>query len=145
MMAKPGLRVATERLPVSTGPGMQVLDITEALAGKVRAIGACSGVLTVFVPGSTAALTTVEYEPGLVQDLRELFERLAPEGARYHHEERWHDGNGHGHVRASLLGPSLSIPVVDGKMTLGTWQQVVFLDFDVPARDRELVLQYVGE
>ncbi|MCI0343693.1 MAG: secondary thiamine-phosphate synthase enzyme YjbQ [Planctomycetales bacterium] len=139
------MRVATEKIPVSTGPGMQIVDVTAALSERLRALGARSGVATVFVSGSTAALTTVEYEPGLVRDLQELFERLAPQGARYHHEGRWHDGNGHSHVRASLLGPSLSIPVVEGKLTLGTWQQVIFVDFDVPARERELVVQYVGE
>ena len=137
--------VRTTSLRLHSGPEMQVIDLTEPLAEQLAALGARHGTATVFCVGSTGALTTVEYEPGLVEDLHALFERLAPRGARYAHEERWHDGNGHSHVRASLLGPSLAIPVVDGRMTLGTWQQVVFIDFDVPARDRELVVQFVGE
>jgi len=139
------VQVRTAYIPISSGPEMQIEEITGAIAEQLAAMGVCNGVVTVFCVGSTGGLTTVEYEPGLVQDLQELFERLAPRGAGYHHEERWHDGNGHSHVRASLLGPSIAIPVVDGAMTLGTWQQVIFIDFDRPARDRQLVVQYVGD
>ena len=139
------MQVRTAQIPISSGPEMQIVEITGAIAEQLASMGASNGVVTVFCVGSTGGLTTVEYEPGLVQDLQELFERLAPRGATYHHEERWHDGNGHSHVRASLLGPSVAIPVVDGAMTLGTWQQVIFIDFDRPARDRQLVVQYVGD
>ena len=139
------MAVHTAHVPITTRPDMQIVDITPMLRERLDAMGARSGTLTVFVPGSTGGLTTVEYEPGLVRDLHEFYERLIPQAARYHHEEAWHDGNGHSHVRASLLGPSIAIPVLDGAMTLGTWQQVIFIDFDVPARERELVVQFVGE
>jgi secondary thiamine-phosphate synthase enzyme len=100
----------------------------------------------VFVVGSTAALTTTEAEPGLLNhDLKAFFERIAPEDARYRHEETWHDDNGHAHVRASALGPSITIPIVDGALPLGEWQQVVLIDFDTRARQREVVVQVVGE
>jgi secondary thiamine-phosphate synthase enzyme len=102
-------------------------------------------VLTAFVPGATGGLTTVEYEPGLLEDLQALWERLAPHGEVYNHDRAWGDGNGHSHLRASLLKPDLSVPFVDGAFTLGTWQQVIFVDFDVRARQRELVLQFMGE
>jgi secondary thiamine-phosphate synthase enzyme len=97
-----------------------------------------------FVPGATGGLTTVEYEPGLLRDLPEAFERLYPRDMRYHHDDTWHDGNGHSHVRATMLGPSLVIPVLDGQMTLGTWQQIIFIDFDNRPRQRELVVQVSG-
>jgi len=103
------------------------------------------GVITVFVPGATGALTTIEYEPGLLMDFPNMLERVAPKNLTYEHEKRWHDGNGHSHVRASLIGPSLTIPVVEGKLTLGTWQQIVFLELDVHSRRRTLILQIIGE
>jgi secondary thiamine-phosphate synthase enzyme len=122
-----------------------VHDITARVQAAVAESGLASGIATVFVPGSTGAVTTVEYEPGLVQDLQELFDRIAPEGPPYHHDQRWHDGNGHAHVRASLLGPSLTVPFEGGRLELGTWQQIVFLDFDPPARERRLRVKILGE
>jgi len=104
-----------------------------------------SGIVTVFVPGATGALTTIEYEPGLLKDFPDMLERIAPRGLSYEHEKRWHDGNGHSHVRASLIGPSITIPFVKGKLTLGTWQQIIFLELDVHSRSRSLVLQIIGE
>jgi secondary thiamine-phosphate synthase enzyme len=105
-----------------------------------------SGVATVFVLGSTAGVTTTEYEPGLVNhDLKAAFEGIAPENARYQHEETWHDDNGHSHVRASLLGPSLTLPVIDRKLQLGTWQQIVLIDFDTRGRSRRMIVQVVGD
>ena len=101
--------------------------------------------INVFISGSTAAVTTIEYEPGLVKDLPEIFEKIAPAGKRYHHDDTWHDGNGYAHVRAALLGPSLTIPFSDGKLHLGTWQQVVLIDFDNRPRKREVVVQITGE
>jgi secondary thiamine-phosphate synthase enzyme len=133
--------LVTERIPVSTRGDSHVIDLTDqvaALLGKHR-LG--DGQALVFVPGSTAGLTTIEYEPGLVKDIPELFERLAPEGGRYHHEDTWHDGNGHSHCRAALLGPSLTIPFEKGKLLLGTWQQIVLVDFDNRPRQREVVVQ----
>ena len=119
--------------------------MTDEARAKLAESEIQNGQATFFVSGSTAGLTTVEYEPGLVKDLQELFERLAPQNKDYHHEEAWHDGNGFSHVRASLLKPSLTVPVVEGKLTLGTWQQVVLIDFDNRSRNREVVLQFFGE
>lgn len=134
----------TDRIPVSTRGDGQVLDITGPVGDKVAEHGLREGQALIFSPGSTAALTTVEYEPGLVRDLPEFFERIAPRDHPYHHEETWHDGNGHSHVRASLLGPSLTVPVVDGRLVLGTWQQIVLVDFDNRPRQRRLVIQLSG-
>jgi secondary thiamine-phosphate synthase enzyme len=102
-------------------------------------------VAVVFVPGSTAAVTTIEYEPGLVKDVKEAFEKIAPEGAAYHHHERWGDDNGSAHVRAAMLGPSLMVPFVKGKLLLGQWQQIVLVDFDTRARTRDVVVQVICE
>jgi secondary thiamine-phosphate synthase enzyme len=103
------------------------------------------GLVTVFCPGSTGAITTVEYESGVLQDLKQALERIAPSDIPYQHDERWGDGNGFAHVRAALMKPSLSIPLISGKMTLGTWQQIVFIDFDNRERHREIVVQVMGE
>ena len=139
------MAVVTKHIEFSTRGNAEILDITTELSKALAASGLADGVLTVFVPGATGGLTTVEYEPGLVQDLNELWERIIPSNKTYHHDRAWGDGNGHSHVRASLLGPSLSIPFCDGRFTLGTWQQAIFVDFDVRSRSRQLVLQFVGE
>ena len=136
--------IRTDRANLRTSGDGHVIDITDLVAERVRQAGLREGLVTVFVPGSTAGVTTVEYEPGLVKDLQELFERIAPSGAHYHHDLRWGDGNGHSHVRASLLGPSLTVPVEDGRMTLGTWQQIVLIDMDNRPRSREIVIQTMG-
>ena len=120
-------------------------DITELLTRVIADSGLRSGILTVFCPSSTSALTTIEFESGAVRDLKRLLDEIVPPGREYAHNARWGDGNGHSHVRAALLGPSLSVPFVDGKLTLGTWQQVIHIDFDVRPRRRELVLQLIGE
>jgi len=122
-----------------------VVDITENVADLVRQSSVEDGIVVVFVPGSTGAVTTLEFEPGLVQDIKDFFERVAPKDLYYHHEERWHDKNGHAHIRASLIGPSVTVPFRDKRLMLGTWQQIVFLDFDVRPRERELVVQIIGE
>jgi len=101
--------------------------------------------VTLFIPGSTAALTTIEYERGVINDLKKAIERMAPEDLYYEHNERWGDGNGYSHVRSALLGPSLHIPVIDGKLTLGTWQQIVLLDFDNRPRKRQIIMQTLGD
>jgi len=104
-----------------------------------------NGIVTIFVPGSTGAITTIEYEPGLLKDFPNMLTRLAPKSLEYEHEKRWHDGNGHSHVRASLIGPSLTIPFTKGRLTLGTWQQIVFIELDVRSRIRYLIFQVIGE
>jgi len=121
-----------------------VVDVTEEVQERVGESAVRSGTATVFVVGSTAGVTVVEYEPGLVKDLEDLFNKLAPPTRDYHHEETWHDGNGFSHVRASLLKPSLVVPVIAGKLRLGTWQQIVVLDFDNKSRRREVVVQVMG-
>ncbi len=138
--------VETHRIHIETRGNTHVVDVTPLLIDVLNRSDVTAGVATLFVIGSTAGLTTVEYEPGLVgHDLKHCFEKIAPEDGRYRHEETWHDDNGHSHVRASLLGPSLSVPIVDRKPTLGTWQQIVLIDFDTRARRRDVVVQLVGE
>ncbi len=137
--------VVSGSIEVKTKGNCDVIDITAEVSKVVRDSGLKDGIVTVFVPGSTAGVTTVEYEPGLVEDVSELFERLAPAGKNYHHNLRWHDGNGHSHVRAAILGPSLSVPFRDGKLLLGIWQQIVFVDFDNRSREREILCQIIGE
>ena len=139
------LEIATDYIRCSTRGDAEIVDITRDVAAIVARHGFRQGQALIFVNGSTGALTTVEHEPGLVKDLEGLFERIAPKGAYYHHEETWHDGNGHSHVRASLLGSSLVVPFVDGDLTLGTWQQIILIDFDNRPRDRRLVVQLTGE
>ena len=137
--------IRTEQIRVETRGNCDVVDITEQVAGIVRKAGAKEGTAVLFNVGSTAGITTVEYEPGLVNhDLAAAFERLAPEKGEYEHEKTWHDDNGHSHVRASLLGPGLSVPIVEGKLTLGTWQQIVLVDFDTRARSRRVICQIIG-
>lgn len=123
----------------------EVRDTTEETARAVRSSGIGSGIVTLFVPGATGAITTIEHEPGLIKDLGDALERLAPQGIDYAHNQRWHDGNGHSHIRASLLGPSLTVPFLNGELMLGTWQQIVFLEMDNRQRKRRIVLQILGE
>jgi secondary thiamine-phosphate synthase enzyme len=123
-----------------------MIDITEEARSAVSSSGLASGVATVFVVGSTAAVTTIEYEPGLIKDFPEMLGRLAPKtGVEYEHQRRWHDGNGHSHVKASLVGPSIAVPFVDGRLVLGEWQQIAVAEFDVRPRKRTVVIQLVGE
>ena len=136
--------LVTETIAVATRGDTEMVDLSAPLGELVRRHGLVEGQVLVFVPGSTAGVTTVEYEPGLVRDIPEAFERIAPRGIRYHHDDTWHDGNGHSHVRAALLGPSLTVPVAHGKLLLGTWQQVVLVDFDARPRNREVVVQLSG-
>ena len=122
-----------------------IVDLTGRLEAALSESGVTTGQIVLFVPGSTGAVTTVEYEPGLIRDLPEFFERIVPSGRTYHHDATWGDGNGFSHLRASLVGPSLSIPVSEGAMTLGTWQQVVFLEFDNRGRQRTVKVNIMGE
>lgn len=137
--------VVTKKADLSTRREGEIIDITSEVAAAVRSTELRNGIVTVFVQGSTGAITTMEYEPGLLRDLPDALERVAPRGTTYRHEERWHDGNGRSHVRASLLGPGITIPFIEGKLTLGTWQQVVFMELDVRGRSRELIFQVIGE
>lgn len=122
-----------------------ILDITSHIKQEVEGSGLKDGIVLIFIPGSTAGITTIEYESGVLQDLVEAIERLAPQSIHYHHDARWGDGNGFAHVRSALLGPSLSIPFRSGKLQLGTWQQIVLIDFDNRPRQRNLLLQIVGD
>lgn len=139
------MTVRTFRREVETRGEGDVKDLTGEIATCIDESGIRSGTASVFVPGSTGGITTIEYEPGVVRDLRECFDRLAPRDIRYAHEEAWHDGNGHSHVRAGLLGPSLVVPVEDGRPALGTWQQIVLVDFDNRPRRRAWVVTVMGE
>lgn len=137
--------VRTFELRRETTAGTDILDLTPELRRNLERSGVSSGQVVVFVPGSTGAVTTIEYEAGVVDDLRRAIERLAPRTLEYAHDAAWGDGNGYSHVRAAMLGPSLSIPVIDGAMVLGTWQQVVLLDFDNRPRQRRVIQQIIGE
>jgi secondary thiamine-phosphate synthase enzyme len=139
------MTVITEIAEVDTKIGTDIVDITGLVDQHLARSQIKRGAMILFVPGSTGALTTIEYESGVVQDLADAIERLAPRDIPYAHDQRWGDGNGHSHVRAALLGPSLHIPVVDGRLSLGTWQQVVFINFDNKARRRRLIIQVMGE
>lgn len=142
---EPAVTVAGTTLEVSTGGDADCIDITRQVTDVVRGTGIVNGVAHLFVVGSTAALTTIEFEPGCVSDLADMFERIAPQGPDYRHHERWDDRNGHSHMRASLLQPDLAVPVVDGALTLGTWQQVILVDFDDRPRRRTVVVQVIGD
>lgn len=124
---------------------MDIVDISQEAQLAARDSGIENGIACIFNPGSTGAVTTIEHEPGLLQDLPAALERIAPRDIAYKHEERWHDGNGHSHVRASLVGPSLAVPVRDGQLQLGTWQQIVFVECDVKPRQRSLLVQVIGD
>ena len=137
--------VTTTRLHLSTSGQGDAHDITAKAAAALTESGLKAGVMTVFVSGSTAAVTTIEFEPGAISDFNRLFEQLAPRRAEYRHHLRWGDDNGSSHVRAALLGPSLTIPFVDGKLALGTWQQIMVVEFDTSARRRDIVVQMIGE
>jgi secondary thiamine-phosphate synthase enzyme len=138
------MTIKTEYLHLSTKGNCQVIDITTDVQEKILAAKQKAGIVVINVIGSTGALTTCEFEAGLVADLKELFDKLIPKGS-YHHDQTWHDGNGHSHLRASLLGSSLTLPFADGKLILGTWQQIIFIDFDNRSRERQLVVQIMGE
>ncbi len=138
------MRIITDTISLNTEGKSQMVDLTSAVADKLSELGLTDGIVTVFVPGSTGAVSTIEFEPGLAKDLPELFDRIIPEGD-YHHDQTWGDGNGHAHLRACLIGPSLQVPFTEGKLSLGTWQQIVFIDFDTRARRRRLVLQFMGQ
>jgi len=139
------MTVITKRIKFSTKGDTDIINITTETASAVLSSGLKNGSVTIFVPGSTGGITTVEYEPGLVQDLRAFFEKIAPESGEYQHNIRLQDGNGCAHIRASFLGPGISVPFVNGKLQLGRWQQIIFIDFDNRPREREIIIQVMGE
>lgn len=137
--------IHAEKITENTSGFCDIIDLTAKIRDSLKKTRLKNGLITLFVAGSTAALTTIEHEPGLVQDLKEFVEKLIPSDRKYHHDDRWGDDNGFAHLRASLFGPSVSIPVQDGAPVLGTWQQVILIDFDNRPRSREIVLQLIGD
>jgi len=139
------MTVLTKSLKIHSNSENQMIDLTTEISDFVKKSGILKGIITVFVSGSTGSITTIEYEPGLIKDFPEMLNRIIPRDLEYGHELMWHDGNGHSHVKASLLGPSLTIPFIDGKLCLGRWQQIVFIELDTRGRNRDLILQIIGE
>jgi secondary thiamine-phosphate synthase enzyme len=139
------LNIIFEEFSIKTRGEGDMIDITDDISKILIKTDMKNGLLTSFIPGSTAALTTIEYEPGLKSDFPSAMDRLIPRDIPYEHDKTWHDGNGHSHVKASLIGPSLIIPFLNGRLTLGTWQQVVLLEMDTHSRSRRIVIQIMGE
>jgi secondary thiamine-phosphate synthase enzyme len=139
------MTVTSKTIRLSTQGNCDLIDITSAVAKEISNSNISNGMATIFITGSTAGITTIEYENGLLSDFKDMWERNVPSNLPYQHDRRWGDGNGHSHVRASLQGPSLVVPFANKKMMLGTWQQIVVVDFDNRPRNREIVLQLLGE
>jgi secondary thiamine-phosphate synthase enzyme len=137
--------IVTRRIQLKTQGHGDLYDITSEVNQEIRESGIHQGIVIVFTPSSTSALTTIEHESGVVRDLGEALERMVPSDSEYHHNLRWRDGNGYAHVRHALVGPSLTVPLVQGRLSLGTWQQIVFIDFDNRPRSRSLVVQIMGD
>jgi secondary thiamine-phosphate synthase enzyme len=138
------MAVETRKFRVNTKGNAEIVDITENISNEIKKSTVAEGSALIFVSGSTAGITTIEFEPGLKKDYPEFFEKIIPSDKRYSHDDTWHDGNGHSHIRASLQGASFTIPFVDQKMLLGTWQQVILIDFDNRSRSREIIVQLNG-
>jgi secondary thiamine-phosphate synthase enzyme len=139
------MTVVTKNIAFNTRGNCDIIDVTSQVAREVEQSGVSNGTVTLFITGSTAGVTTIEHEPGLLGDFKDMWDRVIPQNIPYGHNRAWGDGNGHSHVRASVLGASLTIPFVNTRLTLGTWQQVVFVDFDNRSRSREMVLQIMGD
>jgi secondary thiamine-phosphate synthase enzyme len=139
------MKVITKIVKLRSSKENDIIDFTEQTSEALKESKMENGLVTVFVSGSTAAITTIEYEPGLRHDFPKMLSRIVPKDVQYHHDDTWHDGNGHSHVRASLIGPSLSIPFSNGQLNLGTWQQIVMLELDTRQRERVITLQILGE
>ncbi len=136
--------IHTDTVALTTKGFGDTVDITDAITEILEKSGVMHGLVTVFCQGSTGTITTIEFEPGVIKDLKRALEKIAPSNVPYEHDRAWGDGNGFSHVRAALMKPSLSVPLVDGKMSLGTWQQIVFIDFDNRPRNRTVVVQVMG-
>jgi secondary thiamine-phosphate synthase enzyme len=139
------MRVITKIVQLRSSIENEIINVTEQISGALKENELQNGIITVFIAGSTAAVTTIEYEPGLRYDFPKMLSRIAPKDIHYHHDDTWHDGNGHSHVRASLIGPSLTVPFSNGDLILGTWQQIVVIEMDTKPRKRTLTLQILGE
>ncbi len=139
------MTVYDDEIKIKTKGEVDIIDITEDIQKIVDKSNIKNGIICVFNPGSTGALTTIEYEPGLMKDFPETLKKIAPKNQYYNHHETWHDDNGHSHVRASLMGPSITLPVINGKIKHGTWQQIVFVELDTKNRNRNIITQIVGE
>jgi secondary thiamine-phosphate synthase enzyme len=139
------MKTRIERIQLDTLGGVQIIDITNQVQELLTKSDLKEGLVTVFVPGSTATVTTIEYEPGLIADMEKALDRIAPKNGHYEHDQRWHDGNGHSHVRAAFLKPSVAIPFSNKTLMLGTWQQLVFIELDVRARNRTIVVHLMGD
>ena len=139
------MTVSTYSIKIHSKGENDMVDLTQQTLDFVKKSAISKGIITIFVSGSTGSITTIEYEPGLVNDFPEMLNRIAPRDFDYEHEQMWHDGNGHSHVKASLVGPSLTVPFIDGKLCLGKWQQIVFVEMDTRTRNRDLILQIIGE
>ena len=139
------MKVITKIVQLRSSKENDIIDFTEQTSEALKESKLEKGIVTAFVSGSTAAITTIEYEPGLRRDFPKMLSRIVPKDIQYHHDDTWHDGNGHSHVRASLIGPSLSIPFSNGLLILGTWQQIVMLELDTRQRERVITLQILGE
>lgn len=139
------MSVKSLSISFNTRGNTDVLDITDQVAACLAEAGLQNGIVALFCPSSTSALTTLEYEPGAIKDLKRLLDEIIPADRPYAHHAAWNDYNGHSHIRSALLGPSLVVPFVDGRLTLGTWQQIIYLDFDIRPRNRELMVQVIGE
>jgi len=139
------IRILTERIKVNSAENCGITNITGLVSDKISKLGFISGNVTIFMGGSTGGVTTIEYEPGLLQDLPELLERLIPSDIAYQHDKTWGDGNGFSHLRSALIGPSLTVPFDERKLLLGTWQQIIAVNFDNRPRTREIILQIIGE
>ena len=139
------MTVETRIINIKSKKENDMIDLTKKISESISESDISDGIVTIFVKGSTASITTIENEPGLVKDFPDMLSRIAPKNIKYHHEEMWHDGNGHSHVKASLIGPSLTVPFSDKVLCLGTWQQIVFVELDTRSRNREIILQIVGE
>ncbi len=137
-------KIITKFILLNSKGENDIIDITNKIKRILLESQLKNGILTLFVVGSTAAITTIEYEQGLQRDFPAMLERIAPKGIEYEHDNTWHDGNGHAHVRASLIGPSLTIPFINGETSLGTWQQIVFVEMDTKSRKRKIVVQLIG-
>lgn len=139
------ITVCTEQLSMRTKGFTDIINITPGVQKFVDNNNLTEGQILIFINGSTAAISTIEYEPGLLQDIPEVLEKISPMNVRYHHDDTWHDGNGYAHVRSTLMGSSFTVPVVEGRLVLGTWQQIILLDFDNGPRNRNVTLQFIGE
>lgn len=137
--------VRTAEIKLNTKGAGDLIDITDSVNKAVEESGISSGIVTVFVAGSTAGLTTIEYEPGLLKDFPELMEKMIPSDKTYSHDETWHDGNGFSHLRSAVIGTDMTVPFVSGRLTLGTWQQITFCEFDNRARSRTIICQIIGD